>query len=152
MALKVSYIGLRQWIGDFLTERLHCTRVNNVYAEYDHIRSGVVQGSCLGLLLFLIYINNSIDCFDDKVNCHQFWYQKKADMPMPIGILTDEPFVSSQSTRLTDGQTEFRQQERVLHCMQSHAKTADIHFTVTTSYQLQCASACVACLCGRMSS
>jgi len=57
-----------QWIEDFLTERFHCTRVNNVYSEYDYIRSGVVQGSYLGPLLFSIYINDIIDCFDDKVN------------------------------------------------------------------------------------
>ena len=46
---------LHQWIGNFLTERWHCTRVNNVYSLFDYIRSGVVQGSCLGPVLFLIY-------------------------------------------------------------------------------------------------
>jgi len=58
-----------QWIENFLTERSHCTRVNDVFSSFDYIRRGVVQGSCLGLLLFLIYINDIIDCFDDKVNC-----------------------------------------------------------------------------------
>ena len=26
---------LHQWIGDFLTERSHCTRVNNVYSSFE---------------------------------------------------------------------------------------------------------------------
>ena len=56
---------LHQWIGNFLTERSHCicTRVNSVYSSFEYIRSGVVQGSCLGPLLFLIYINDITDCF-----------------------------------------------------------------------------------------
>jgi len=68
---------LHQWIGNFLTERSHCTRVNNVYSSFDYIRSGVVQGSCLGLLLFSIYINDIIDCGGvsitdsvDSVSCY----------------------------------------------------------------------------------
>jgi len=68
MALNVSYIS-RQGI---LTKRLRCTRVNNVYSEYDYIRSGVVQGSCLGPLLILIYVNDIIDCFDDKIDCQLY--------------------------------------------------------------------------------
>ena len=46
---------LLEWISDFLSERMHCTRVGNVFSSFRYIRSGVVQGSCLGPQLFLIY-------------------------------------------------------------------------------------------------
>jgi len=60
---------LLQWIGDFLSDRVHCTRVGNVLSSFCYIRSGVVQGSCLGPLLFLIYINDITDVFNAQVNC-----------------------------------------------------------------------------------
>ena len=46
---------LLEWIRVFLHDRSHCTRVNNhAYSEYVNIHSGVIQGSVLGPLLFLI--------------------------------------------------------------------------------------------------
>ena len=60
---------LLDWIADFLSERLHCTRVGNVLSSPCFIRSGVVQGSCLGPLLFLVYINDLMDLFNADVNC-----------------------------------------------------------------------------------
>ena len=43
---------LWQWIFNFLSERQHCTRVGSAYSSFKPTRSGVVQGSCLGPLLF----------------------------------------------------------------------------------------------------
>ena len=48
---------LLQWIQNFLTGRYHCTRVGNVLSDSVHLLSGVVQGSGLGPLLFVLYIN-----------------------------------------------------------------------------------------------
>ena len=62
---------LPDWITDFLVVvgRTHCTRVGNEYSSFLPIRSGVIQGSCLGPLLFLVFINDITDIFNDSVVC-----------------------------------------------------------------------------------
>ena len=49
-----------KWIENFLTGRTHCTKVDNVLSEIAPLISGVVQGSGIGPLMFLTYINELI--------------------------------------------------------------------------------------------
>ena len=43
---------LLQWLVNFLTDRWQCTGVGNCMSDPARIISGVIQGSCIGLLLF----------------------------------------------------------------------------------------------------
>ena len=63
---------LLHWIRSFLSNRIHCTRVGNAYSSFKHIRSGVVQGSCLGPLLFLIFINDITDNLRSPFKCKMY--------------------------------------------------------------------------------
>ena len=57
---------LFHWIKEFLKERTQSVIVNGVESERTSVLSGIPQGTVLGPLLFVVYINDILD----KVKSH----------------------------------------------------------------------------------
>ena len=46
------------WFKNFLSGRVHWVKAGDWYSDWGSMRAGIPQGSALGPLLFLIYVNS----------------------------------------------------------------------------------------------
>ena len=59
---KYSITGdILQWFSSYLDNRKQRVKLGNTFSSYADVTSGVPQGSCTGLLLFILYVNDLPD-------------------------------------------------------------------------------------------
>ena len=59
---------LNKWFSDYLTDRKQCVVINGHSSEYGTTEAGVPQGSVLGPLLFLIFIDDIKEGLGSKIS------------------------------------------------------------------------------------
>ena len=74
LLLKLSNYGIRgnayDLLKSYLTNRYQYVRINNNLSTLKQIKYGVLQGSILGPLLYIIYVND----FSNAINCNSKLY------------------------------------------------------------------------------
>jgi len=63
---------LLNWLTDFLFNRIQAVMIINKTSDYIPVNSGILQGSVLGLVLFLIFINYTVDIFSSGLTAKLF--------------------------------------------------------------------------------
>ena len=97
---KLRAYGIRgkllEWIRNFLTDRTIRVLVNGKFSKWARVLSGVPQGSVLGPLLFLLFVND----IPDELKCRVKMFADDTKIWNPIGKLQDEDMLREDLGKL----------------------------------------------------
>ena len=114
---------LLMWITQFLTCRTQVTKVGASMSGAAYLESGVVQGSCLGPLLFLLYINDVTAAVGGNVMCKLY----ADDIKLYSVVNTDHDRAALQNSlnRLKDWSDTWQLQISITKCTSMNLGRAD---------------------------
>jgi len=144
---KLEHIGIRgftlDWFKSYLNSRSHQTVVNGVLSETLYTKTGVPEGSTLGPLLFLIYINDMHNIFpkdelnifaDDTTLILKSRSLESLFSTAKSRLDSLEKFSKANGIRLNDSKTEYM----IIHPHRSKEIDQDLYQNQTKINRVNC--------------
>jgi hypothetical protein len=105
---------LINWTKEFLTDRQHMVRVNGKLSQWLPVISGIPQGTILGPLLFIIYINDLPSLCEDETGIYLFADDAKLYKFIKLG--TDHQMLQNNVDRLQAWSNEWLLKLNIKKC------------------------------------
>ena len=88
------------WIESFLIGRKQRVKIDEVMSEWSDVLSGIPQGSILGPVLFIIYINDLIELCGDDAKIYLF--ADDARLYSHVKCIMDAEILQTKNDKFTD--------------------------------------------------
>ena len=129
LLLKLKSVGISGkillWIEQWLTGRKQSVVLNNVISKWRPVLSGVPQGSVLGPILFLIYINDIDDCVSSKISK----FADDTKLFHKVSDLEDNDRLQSDLQRLTEWANVWQMEFNASKCKVLHFGNSNRSFS-----------------------
>ena len=107
---------IHNWLEDWLSERKQRVVLNGVLSSWLNVKSGVPQGSVLGPVLFLIYVND----IDDGLTCKISKFADDTKIASKITTTLDKETLQSDLDRLACWASKWQMKFNVDKCKVLH--------------------------------
>ena len=114
---------IQNWINDWLTSRKQRVVINGTSSCWLDVKSGVPQGSVLGPILFLIYIND----LDDGLLCKVSKFADDTKIAGKVTTTEEREALQSDLDKLTNWATKWQMQFNVNKCKVLHIGSNNDH-------------------------
>ena len=117
---KIQAYGIRgklhRWIRDFLNNRQQIVKINNESSTTLHVKSGIPQGSVLGPILFILYIND----LPDQINSNLKIFADDTKIFRAVQSLEDKSSLETDLAKLIEWSTKWQLPFNVEKCKVIH--------------------------------
>ena len=119
---KMNTLGIRgntfAWVKAFLSNRKQCVRVDGSFSSWTDVTSGIPQGSVLGPILFVIFINDMPDVVESM--CQLFADDAKIFINVDIRDEANTKKLQEDLDKLTEWSKKWQLPFNVKKCISLH--------------------------------